>query len=85
MSSEQRKISRLQFGQFPSLKFGVSGFRVTGIHPFDPSAIPELAFSVPQGEVDDEATQLQSETFFPASLSQECPFDFRRACWTRRP
>jgi hypothetical protein len=52
MSNEQRKITRLQFGQLLSKAKGrsattgngVSGFRATGIHPFDPSAIPEHAF-----------------------------------------
>jgi hypothetical protein len=38
---------------------GVSGFKATGIHPLDPSAIPEHAFSMSQRHVNDEAGQPQ--------------------------
>jgi hypothetical protein len=79
MANEQQKITRLQFGQLLSKAWvrsaitgkGVSGFRVTDIHRFDPSAIPEHTFSTSQEHFDDEARQLQSETHsFPVSPSQ---------------
>jgi hypothetical protein len=47
---------------------GASGFRATRIHPFEPSAIPENAFSMPQGHFDDEARRLQSETHYSQSV-----------------
>jgi hypothetical protein len=50
---------------------GVSGFKATGIHPFDPSAILEHAFSMSQRHVNDEAGQLQLETDSPQSVQGE--------------
>jgi hypothetical protein len=54
MLNEQQKITRLQFRQLLSKAWerlsatgnGVSAFRATVIHPFDPSAIPEHAFTI---------------------------------------
>jgi hypothetical protein len=79
VSNEQRKITRLQFGQLlaeawgrsATIGYGVSGFKATAIHAFDPSAMPEHAFSMPQRHVNDEAGQLQSETDSPQSVQGE--------------
>jgi hypothetical protein len=50
---------------------GVSGFKVTGIHPLDPSGVLEHAFSMSQRHVHDEVGQLQSETDSPQSVQGE--------------
>jgi hypothetical protein len=76
MSNEQRKIPRLQFGQLLSKAWGrsattsngVSGFRTTGIHPFDPSVIPIHALSMSQVHAEEEARQLQPETHSSQSI-----------------
>jgi hypothetical protein len=76
MSNEQRKIPRLQFGQLLSKAWrrsattsnGVSGFRTTGIHPFDPSGNPIHALSMSQVHAEDEARQLQPETHSSQSI-----------------
>jgi hypothetical protein len=74
-----RKITRLQFGQLLAEAWGrsattgndVSGFKATVIHPLDPSAIPEHAFSTSQRHVNDKAGQLQLETDSPQSVQGE--------------
>jgi hypothetical protein len=79
MSNEQRKITRLQFGQPVATAWGrsattgngVSGFRTTGTHPFDPSAIKKHAFSMSQRHVNDEDRQLQPEADSPQSVKGE--------------
>jgi hypothetical protein len=78
MSKETQKIIRLHFGLLAkawrtsaTTVNGVSGFETTGIHPFDPSAIPEHAFSMFKRHVNDEAGQLQPETDSPQSVQGE--------------
>jgi hypothetical protein len=76
MSNEQWKITRLKFGQILSEDLGrsatagngISGFRATGIHPLDPSPIPEHAFSTFQGHFANEARRLQSGTHSSQSV-----------------
>jgi hypothetical protein len=73
MFNEQQKITRLKFEQLLSKALGrsattcngASGFRATGIHPLDPSAIPEHAVpEIPRGK---DSKLKQSATFLTSN------------------
>jgi hypothetical protein len=62
-NSDDIQITRLQFGQLLAKAWGgtatnrngASEFKAAGIHPLNPSAMLERAFSMSQKHVNDEA------------------------------
>lgn len=46
--------------------FGLSGFKATGIYPYDPNAVPEIFFTITDASVidcDDISSQFRIMTF----------------------